>query len=86
LRAATENRDLRWRASAYVGPDAPAMTIPVAQLEPVGADAAAVSPTTATSLLIVIDRGNTLPGTEGWLELRRIALRHADEPPLALGR
>jgi hypothetical protein len=86
LRAAAENGDLRWRASAYVGPDAHAMTIPVAQFEPVGADAAAVSPTTATSLLVVIDRGNTLPGTEGWLDLRRIALRRAGTPPLALGR
>jgi hypothetical protein len=70
LRTASESADLRWVRSVYVDATPREVVIPVSSLRPVGPAAGATTPRAASTVLVVVDQTNTLPGTHGslWIE------------------
>lgn len=75
LRAVSASADLRWLRSVFVDTTAQAVLVPAASMRPVGEAAAAGSLRTASSLLVVVDQVNTLPGTHGALWIEQVAVR-----------
>jgi hypothetical protein len=70
LRAPAADRDLRWVTSTFVGEQSQVAVLPIERFQPVSPAAAAASLDAATTLLLVVDATNTIPGTTGrvWIE------------------
>jgi len=64
----------RWQRSVYLDQDTRVFMLPLSEFRPVDAASAADAITEATSLLFVVDTGNTAPGTAGIVFLERIQL------------
>ena len=64
----------RWRRSFYVDDTGREVRIPVAQLRPADGPGTQPSSRRATSLLLVVDLTNALPGSEGGLDFTEVRL------------
>ncbi|HZR23395.1 MAG TPA: hypothetical protein VFA59_07410 [Vicinamibacterales bacterium] len=63
LRPAGTNNPPRWRRSVYIDDTSRTVTVPFADMHPIGGGAGPVPLATIGALLFVVDTNNTRPGT-----------------------
>jgi hypothetical protein len=64
----------RWRASFVASPESRSTVISIRDLVPAEKNSGAFNPSTAASILLVVDLVNSLPGTSGKILVRDLAL------------
>jgi hypothetical protein len=74
LRADSGTEDLRWTRSLFLDRTSGRAVLPIASFQAESAGAGHASRASASTLLVVIDRTNTKPGTEGIVWLERVDL------------